>query len=354
MSSESYMPVIDLTGGLDPLTDRVYPSQPEGEPMAGENHAFWIHDETSGIQINGHLNTCENMGAYEQRMAKLYVTTPDGRTLFMRQTGGHCDVRTTSSGSLTFRRVEPFKRWTCSFVGSMDDLSVERNYRTGKTLDQLPLAVRFEIDVEMIVPPYEQGAFAADGLGPIEVFMGGRRYEQLTRVAGTLHVGDMSYAINGFGNRTHRWGVRDLSGAVAAPPFVGHAWAAGAFPDGTGFHVHAFPTEDGEVLWSEGVVARDGIMVAAKVLKTPWLHSYRPSGEQIEIALQTDGGTTYEITGETISSNVTLMNAAPIRANEVILFQSSVRYAMGGQTGINMLERSMRRSILETGEKAPH
>ena len=77
----------DLSSGLSPEHDHVALSQPEGQASFGENHAFWLHDEASGVHINGHLNTCEDLGVFEQRVAKLSVAFPDGRLFTYSDTG---------------------------------------------------------------------------------------------------------------------------------------------------------------------------------------------------------------------------------------------------------------------------
>jgi hypothetical protein len=347
------MTAIDVTGGLDPAKDGVVVHQPEGQPGAGENHAFWFHNEASGLQVNGHLNTSENIGDYEQRLCKLSVTFPDGRILLLREIGNHSDERTTSSGSLRYHQVEPFRRWSGHFVGAMDDVTVERNYLTGKTLNQIPVAVRFDIDTEMVAPPYVQGSMVEGGMGVATPFFGGERYEQLFHGVGTIRIGGTDFPVDGYGLRTHRWGTRDLLGGGSAPRMLGHVWGACAFPDGTGFHAYAFPTADGGVLWSEGLVVRDGTLVPARIVKSPWLSSYRREGERLEYVFETEDGQVHEISGEVLSSSISLMVPAPTREEEVVLSQSSVRYTMGDQTAVNMLERSLRRSAIETGIGRP-
>ncbi len=343
----------DLTAGIDPAKDRVHLAPPADEPTFGENHAFWIHDEALGIQIIGHLNTAEDIGEFCQRLAKLSVSFPDGRLYQLREYGDGCSEDVAGSGSLRFRCLEPFRRWSCHFAGAMDDLTVVHNYRTGNVLDLPRVAVRFDVDTAMVAPAWLQGSMVEGGLGVATAYIGGERYEQLLRASGKLVVGGREYAINGFGNRTHRYGTRDLSASAQVPPMMGHVWGAAVFPDGSAFGLQVFPNRDGSILWGEAYVLSGGVQLPARIVRAPWLSGYRRYGEQIEILLETHGGELFEITGETISSVLTQMIPSPLPGEQVPLLQSHVRYRMRGQTADNMLERSLRRSAIETGVGRP-
>src|SRR5690606_1166034 len=177
-----------------------------GEASFGENHAFWLHDEVSGVHVNGHLNTCEDLGAFEQRIAKLSVIFPDGRLFVFRDTGAGSDRRTAASGALRFECLEPFARWRCTFKSVMQDVTIARRYATGAALEGFRTPVSFEVEAQMVAPAWINGAFTEGGLGPVKAFMGGERYEQLLRFAGKLQAGGQTFDLAGFGNRTHRVG----------------------------------------------------------------------------------------------------------------------------------------------------
>ncbi|MCK9541643.1 MAG: hypothetical protein M0R03_06395, partial [Novosphingobium sp.] len=339
----------DLTAGIDPLRERITLEQPAGEPTFGENNAFWTHDEGKGIQINGHLNTTEDLGDYHQRIAKISVSFPDGRLYQLREIGDGCTEDMTGTGNLRFHCIEPFKHWSCHFAGAMDNVTIVYNYRTGNVIDIPRVPIRFDIDTQMVAPAWLQGSMVEGGLGVATPYIGGERYEQLFRASGKLVVGGVEYTINGYGNRTHRYGTRDLSTTAGAPPMLGHVWAAAVFPDGSAFGLHVFPNRDGSIFWGEAYVLKDGIQLPARIIKAPWLSHYRPFGEHIEIILETHDGERFDISGETVSSVFTLMIPAPIPGEQVPLSQAHVRYHMRGQTADNMMERSLRRSCIETG-----
>lgn len=343
----------DLTAGIDPAREKVHLSPPAGEPGFGENHAFWIHDEAQGIQIISHLNTAEDIGDFGQRLAKLSVSFPDGRLYQLREYGAGCSEDVAGSGNLRYRCLEPFRRWSCHFAGAMDDVTVVHNYRTGNVLDLPRVPVRFDVDTTMVAPAWLQGSMVEGGLGVATAYIGGERYEQLFRASGTLVVGGREYAINGFGNRTHRYGARDLSASAKVPPMMGHVWGAAVFPDGSAFGLQVFPNRDGSILWGEAYVLTGGVQRPARIVSAPWLSQYRAFGEAIEIVLEAQDGELFEITGETISSVLSQMIASPLPGEQVPLLQSHVRYRLRGQTAYNMLERSLRRSCIETGVGRP-
>ncbi|HMT47737.1 MAG TPA: hypothetical protein PKE59_11385 [Novosphingobium sp.] len=343
----------DLAAGIDPAKERINLCPPADEPGFGENHAFWIHDEDKGIQIIGHLNTSEDIGDYRQRLAKLSVSFPDGRLYQLREIGDGCSADEAGSGNLRFACIEPFRRWSCHYAGAMDDVTVVHNYRTGNVLDLPRVAIRFDVETQMVAPAWLQGSMVEGGLGLAAAYIGGERYEQLFRASGKLTVGGTEYAISGYGNRTHRYGTRDLSASAKVPPMLGHVWGAAVFPDGTGFGLQVFPNRDGTIFWGEAYVLQGGVQLPARIIAAPWLRHYHRSGERIEIILETHQGERFEISGETIASVLSLMIPAPVRGEQVPLLQSHVRYRMRGQTADNMLERSLRRSAIETGIGRP-
>jgi len=343
----------DFASGQEPAADYPVLTQPAGQRGFGENYAFWIHDDATGIQINGHLNTNEDIGAYGLRIARLSVLFPNGRTYLLHHTGGGSDDTSVAGGSLRYRCVDPFRRWTCEFDGVMNDVTIARTFTSSAPLDCPHVHARFRIDTEMVAPAWLQGSFTEGGLGPVKGFIGGTRYEQLFRASGELRVGEEAFPIEGFGNRTHRMGVRELAGAGDGPRMLGHVWAAAAFPGGSGFALQSYPTDGGKLAWAEGHVVRNGALVPVEVVCVPWLCSYQPSGEQFRIVLRARDGEIFEVTGETLATFNGIMLPAATPAEQVPLFQSCVRYRFGGETAVNMLERSLRRGCIETGIGRP-
>jgi hypothetical protein len=345
----------DFASGMTAEQDYTTLVQPAGQPLYGENQAFWMQDEATGIHINGHLNTCEDIGAFNQRIGKLSIIFPDGRTLVYRGMAAVSTRETVSCGNLSYTCVEPFRQWRCTFDGVMQDITVERRYMTGLPMDSYRVPVSFDIDARMGAPAWINGGLSEGGLGAVKVFMGGERYEQLCRISGTLRVGSQSYPIEGAANRSHRHGQRDLAATATAPRMLGHIWAAGLFPSGKGFGVHAFPTAEGGILWSEAHVVRDGQLVPAEIVHAPWLQNYWKQGERFRIVLRTADGQEADIGGEILGTFMGEMIGGATVADQIPIFQSYARYTLDGETATatNMIERSLRRSCIETGVGRP-
>jgi hypothetical protein len=338
----------DFSSGLPDARDCVHPVPPPETPGFGENHAFWMQDEAHGMQIKCHINTCEDLhDAFDLRHARVTITRPDGRVLLSRDYGGGSTTDTAAGGPLSFRCIEPFRRWKVSFAGVMQTVTMAREATDNRVV------VRFEMDVQMVAPAWINGAFTPGGLGPVKEFIGGERYEQMFHATGRLVIDDEVIPWSGYGNRTHRWGRRDLSGGPNAAPMLGHIWAVGAFPSGAGFGFQSYPALDGSIIWSEGYLVRDGALVPAEVIREPWLATYWLQGEPIEIVMRTKDGQTAEITGQILGSVAYPMIPGRTFGDQVPLFQSYARYTMNGETATNMIERSLRRSSIETGVGRP-
>jgi hypothetical protein len=341
--------------GLSASHEAVTLTPPPDKPGFGENHAFWIHDEATGLHLNGHLMTCEDVGAYDRRITKLTLLHPNGRTLLLRETGGVSNERTAAGANLRYECLQPFRRWRCSFSGVMQDVTVPRSYMSGVSPEFHRVPVSFEIETEMGAPAWIQGAFTKGGLGPVTSFIGGERYEQLFRAEGEIKLGgEPIIPWSGFGNRTHRYGHRDLNASGAAPRMLGHVWTAALFPSGSGFGLQAYPTADGGILWSEGYIVRDGALRGAEVVQAPWLKNYWTRNERLGIVLKAhDDGEVVEITGETLGAAIGARLPGANPAEQLSLFQGYARFSLAGETAINMIERSLRHGAIETGVGRP-
>ncbi|MET0656976.1 MAG: hypothetical protein ABW110_02315 [Steroidobacteraceae bacterium] len=342
-----------FASGMPLEYDGVALTPPAGDSRYGENHAFWIHDEATGVQINAHINTREDLGAYAQRVGKMSIIFPDGRLLLLREHGANSQPGSPASAGLRARCIEPFCRWTLEFNGVMQDATIARNYMTANALDFPLVSVSIAVELEMVAPAWRQGSLVEGGLGPVTALIGGERYEQLYRNRGTLHIGSQKISLSGYGNRTHRWGARDLGASAQAPRMLGHVWAAAYLPNGFGFGLQSYPTANGGVLWSEAHVLRDGRLDPAQIVQAPWLQNYWERGERFAIRLKTRDEVTHEIRGETIGTAASLMLPGPTPGDYIPLMQAYARYEVDGQSAINMLERSLRRSCIETGVGRP-
>jgi hypothetical protein len=325
----------DLSGGMAPDADPPLLRQPQGQLGFGENHAFWISGED--IFIYGHLNTQDGAGAFDLRHGSMRVLLANGRRLVNQEDGGHTREGVAASAQLSFHCDAPFQRWTVSFRGVMRDASIGDQFSNGP-----PSIVDFTVECDMAAPPWVNGAFTPGGLGPVEAFMGGHRYEQLFRAKARISIDGQEKRFDAHGNRTHRRGVR------AFGVMLGHCWGAAIFPNGEGFGYQIYPDADGGVLWDEGYLVRDGQLVPARVTGAPWLRTFNPAWEKFVTEFDV-GGERVVVQGEILGTTAVMMIPGKKAADDVILAQSWARYTWNGQTTCNMLERSLRRSEINKG-----
>ncbi|MBI3743117.1 MAG: hypothetical protein HY261_02365 [Chloroflexi bacterium] len=333
--------VIDLTGGLNPAVERTQTASP-ADPTFREGMSFWINDDQGrfalprmGIEADGK--------SWALRAEHVNIAFPDGRALEERGKG----TKTTAAGpggdALTFRCLDPFKRWSVSFHGMARDATAKQQL-AGSLGDGPKVQVDLELEATMAAPPWIQGTMSEDAkrLMANEVegkFMGGDRYEQLCRCKGMLRVGSQEYSFTGTGLRILRRGVRQMVG------WHGHCWQSAIFPSGRGFGYICFPPRpDGTRSYDEGFLLEQGRLIPARVVEAPWLTDLRPAGGKASVVLESARGRT-RIEGETVASTFHMMDewdatgrVVPGRA--MPLQQGMARYRLDGEIAYGMIERS--------------
>ncbi|BBX03164.1 hypothetical protein BST36_04870 [Mycolicibacterium moriokaense] len=346
---------IDLTGGIDPQREYMFAERPDNPEMR-DSVSFWVLDDRGevGLPRIGIEAVAAN---WEAHGVQVNVAFADGRVYRLRDEGTSLpptgpDGRPTvlGAGPLAFTCIEPFDVWTMTYDGqavvtSSTDLIAGR--KDGPKLD-----LRFEVEAKMAVPPWVQGALQADADEQLKTsivgdLMGGPRYEQLFRAAGSVRVAGKQHDFSGTGLRIRRQGVRRLEG------FWGHCWQSALFPDGRAFGYIAYPPRpDGEPAFNEGYVylgeKGNGNLIPARVVAAPWLRQLRPRGEDVSVVLETESGTV-EIEGETVLSTHDITDPSEVPAEMLekmanwtfpALQQAGVRYRWDGDEAIGMLERS--------------
>ena len=352
---------VDLTGGLDPAREYMLARRPE-DPEMRDSVSFWVFDDRGeiGLPRIGIEAVASN---WEAHGVQVNVAFADGRVFRLRADGASRPVEgpdgrptVLGAGPLTFTCVAPFDGWTMVFDGqavqtSSADLAAGR--KDGPLID-----VRFEVEAEMAVPPWVQGAMRADADEQLKTsivgsLMGGPRYEQLFRATGVVEVAGEGRSFSGTGLRVRRQGVRKLEG------FWGHCWQSALFGSGRAFGYIAYPPRpDGQPNYNEGyVVHRDGVLVPARVVEAPWLRRLRPPGEDVSLVLETEGGTV-RIEGETVVSTHDITQRSELQAEQLALManwtfpalqQAGARYRWDGEETVGMLERSSPIDQIEHG-----
>lgn len=346
----------DLTGGL-PATREHMLSECPTDPEMHDSVSFWVFDDRGEVALP--RVGIEAVGSHwSHHGVQANVAFPDGTVYRLRTDapsmspfGPTGDATVLGAGPLAFRCHEPFHRWTMEFDGEMVRTSTQQ--LVDGDIDGPTLPVQFEVEATMAVPPWVQGALdrtARDLLAGTEegALMGGPRYEQLFRATGSVTVDGVRQSFTGGGLRIRRVGVRRLG------EFRGHAWQTAIFPSGRAFGYMAYPPrEDGTPTFNEGFVYLgdadgDGELIAATVVRAPWLTEIAPVGQDVSLTLQTERGLV-EIAGETVIATFDVhhkdktLDIAALHAEHAdfpALHQAAVRYTWDGEVAYGMIERS--------------
>jgi hypothetical protein len=343
---------IDLTGGIDSEREYVFAERPDNPEMR-DSVSFWVSDDRGelGLPRVGIEAMAEH---WEAHGLQVNLAFADGRAYRARQDGqtwpaGGPDGLPTvlGAGPLNFRCVEPFRTWTMSFDGSLVQTSTF-DLMEGKKAGP-HVEVQFEVEATLAAPPWIQGSLLPEAQALLESsvegdLMGGPRYEQLFRAAGTVRVAGETQTFSGSGLRIRRQGVRRLA------EFRGHCWQSALFPSGKGFGYIAYPPrDDGQPTFNEGYLFDgDGDLVPARVVEAPWLTRLQALGQDVSLVFETDRGQV-AIEGQTVVSTFDIHHDDEMFATQALqkelpnfpaLQQAGVRYRWDGEETFGMLERS--------------
>ena len=338
---------VDLTGGLEAGREYVFGSQPD-DPEMRESVNAWIWDAGSDVGMP-RIGVEAVADQWDTHDIQVNVATADGRVLNLLgpgkvhpAAGPDGEARVLGAGPLSFELVEPFRHWRMHLDGLATERTVEEQI-AGEAADRAPsVPVEMDIDIRAAVPPWENGALLPEAKRVLDeqdegALMGGPRFEQLSRAAGTVRIGDAEHRIDGGALRVRRQGIRRLG------TFRGHAWQSALFPSGRAFGYIAYPArDDGLPTYNEGYIFEgDGDLVPARVVEAPWLQRLVPSGQAVPVVLESDRGTV-RIEATTVLSNFSIMGGIGANPDFPVLQQAIVRYTWDGETANGMMERSTR------------
>jgi hypothetical protein len=329
---------VDLTGGLAPALED-FLAAPPGDPEMRDSATLWIMDDRGEIAFP--RITLDAIGAHWERpWVQLNAVLRDGRAFRLWETlpgvsmtDADGKVATRGAGPLVFRRLEPFRRWSLEFDGTVRQSTTERQMAGHDEDGEAQLAFRFE--AEMAEPPWLMGGMTAEAANAMTstggALMGGLRYEQLCRVDGWVRVDGEERRVSGAGMRVRRRGVRNMVGAP------GHCQHSALFPSGRAFGANAFwLAADGTQSFNEGFVVIDGDRLPARLAEAPWMRRLEPAGDPLPLVLETPAGRV-RIEGETLLK--TFDHRHFEMAGTSVLEQGVARYVWDGEETIGLFER---------------
>jgi hypothetical protein len=311
-----------------------------------ESTSIWLFDEDGEFALP-RVGIEAEAKSWDERGYQANFALGAGRILQARGSGAaHSplgpDGRPTvfGAGPLSFRCIEPFRRWAMCYDGTAVDGTVEQ--QIGRALDpERRIPVRVDVEMEMATPAWvhdntpEKLARMSDSERAEAANMGiGWRLEHTFRGEGTLRVDGETRAFRCTGSRIKRQSVRPLA------TFRGHCWQSALFPDGRAFGFITYPpADDGSEPFNQGYVFQDGRMFPARATRIPWLSGLVGAGEDVSLELESELGVA-RIEASTRFSTFMIMGRSDGLPFDFDLQQGGARYSWDGMTSYGMIERS--------------
>jgi hypothetical protein len=334
----------DLSSGMPAEREQVLASPPK-IPYWSENMMFALYDPTADLGFWLHLGTVPtNWEMWEDRVL---AYLPGGAGVLHMWAYHRTPAERRPAGSnLSFRCVEPFRRWHLAFDG-IGVVTPYEELRAGRARDGVKQPLAFDLDVQCATPAWD--AHLAVGAAAGHGSMRGQswateHYQQLYQVTGTVRLPDREVAYDGTGWRDHSRGPRH-PGAGAA--FGGHAIMSCLFPSGRGIGISRFWAPDGEITLDAGYVSDGpGHLEPVSLREVPRLTDIQHSGELVVTTVRRAGSDRdLELRGTTVTSlwmtrNMNLAYGADLEGVGSILAESFARFEWDGEVGYGLCERS--------------
>ena len=340
------IPLEQMLNGLTVEHDYFFREKPDNPEMR-ESTSVWMFEKDGKfgfprIGIEGEAHSWENR-LYHANFAlgDGMVLLDTGRGPVPSPMGPDGKPSVFGAGPLTFRCLEPFRRWLVTFDGEAHPGTIEE--QIAGTLQENPrVPVSLEAELSMETPAWvqdyspEKVAKMTEAERKDAQSMGiGWRLEHLFRSTGTLTVDGSVRDFSGQGSRIKRQSVRPLSA------FRGHCWQSALFPDGRAFGFIAYPPTGDADLYHIGYVFLDGKMYPAKPVEIPFIREVMPANDDVSLVLESELGI-HRIAGATTLSTFRVNNEemSALGAKGFTLQQGGARYSWDGMTSYGMIERS--------------
>lgn len=220
-----------MTGGLTPEHDLVFAGKP-GDPEMRESTSMWLFEENGAFGFP-RVGIEAEASSWERRRYQANVALAGGRVLIgpgigaaHSPLGPECRPTVLGAGPLSFRCIEPFRKWRVIFDGDAVDGAVAQ--QIANTLDaKKRTPVRFDVELDMVTPAWVQDISpgkvaqmsAAERIEAANMGLGWR-FEHLFRAAGR-------FELDGQSRDFRAVGLRIVTGTVI--PVDGGTWASGGW-----------------------------------------------------------------------------------------------------------------------------
>jgi hypothetical protein len=273
---------------LEPHDEYMHELGPE--PNFNESMYFNVYDPENSIGGFFRLGNRANEGTGEMT-ACLYL--PDGRVAFMFRRPEVTTNAAFDAAGMRFDVVEPFVELTVGYRGQVvlldepRDMADPRAAFTGNPHTSCAVELTYTGRSAMFGGEPDQPLER-----PGEEFARGH-YEQLVEASGTVHVGDESWSVHGFGLRDHSWGPRYWQ----APWY--YRWLTANFGPDFGFMGSRIARRDSD--GTRGGFVWDGTRL--HLCSDFRIRSVWEGGDQYHQALEADliaGDRTWSVTGKVL------------------------------------------------------
>jgi len=340
-----------LSGGLAPERDLVLPGQPD-HPEMRESVSIWMFEDNGAFAFP-RMGIEAESASWGNRRLQGNFSFADERVLNGAGVGAAPSAIDSAgrptiigAGALTFRCIEPFRRWSVSFDGPVVDGNVTEQIE-GKLKTRKPSTpVRLQAELTMVTPAWvqevsadvanmsEKDAANAQAMGL------GYRFEHHFRASGVLTIDGQERDFKATGTRVHRQSIRRLEG------FAGHCWLSAVFPDGRAFGCLVYPPlPDGTERYNDAVIYQHGKLIPARVVNAPFLRRIVFAGDDVSVELRSELGS-IRIAGVTALSTFRIGNPDIGGLN---LQQGGALFTWDGQKAYGMVERSSHESLTSIG-----
>jgi hypothetical protein len=284
-----------------------------------ENLLVTGYDPQANVGFWTHLGTHhDDFSLWEEQL--FFCLPGDEGLLWNIGYGRPAPEQRPAGPTLSYRCIEPYRRWEVHFDGIGQRVSYEHMLRAPAP-DNRREHFALDLTLEMVGPVWDahDSATAPTGAGSMrEQSWASEHYEQLYRFHGALRLeGGRTIPLRGTGLRDHSRGVR---GPASLARFGGHALVGALYDSGKAFGLQRILGPDGSISMDTGYVVVDGTFHHAEVLEIPVLRDElhvrdeplrvrlrSALGEHvIEGRLQTASMTTSHMPGMSVGADLTL------------------------------------------------
>ena len=341
-----------LASGFALEKDLVFPGKPD-HPEMRESVSIWIFEENGAFAFP-RMGIEAEASSWDNRRLQANFSVASGRVLNGAGVGPAPsaigpDGRPTviGAGALTFRCIEPFRRWSVTFDGPVVDGSSAEQIAGVLKTRKPATKVKLDAEMTMVTPAWVQevsadlASMSEKDAANAQAMGMGYRFEHHFRVQGTWEVDGTKRDFKGVGTRIHRQSIRRLEG------FFGHCWLSAVFPDGRAFGCLAYPPLPGasEYSYNDACIYKAGRLIPARIVNAPFLRRIVFEGDDVSVELESELGRT-RIAGVTALSTFRVGNPDIGGLN---LQQGGARFTWDGQSAYGMVERSSHESLTRIG-----